>query len=123
RHPPGIARVEPHPLADSWITPRDRRQRRADRVLGAGGKGRDARAGPAVVLVPVAVPAAPHLVDATLGNARAELRLVVDDGYFRQVVHLPARLLQAELEIDLFGVEEEALVEEPDLLERLASGH
>ena len=48
---------------------------------------------------------------------------MVDDGRRREVVHLPAGLPQPELEVDLLGVQEELLVEEPDLLERLAAQH
>jgi hypothetical protein len=36
-------------------------------------------------------------------------------------VHLPARLPQPELQVDLLRVEEELLVEQPDLVERLAA--
>ena len=70
-----------------------------------------------MVLVPVPVPAPPHLVDPPLGNPGTELRLVVNDGRLGKVVHLPAGSAQPELQVDLLRIEEELLVEEPDLLE------
>src|SRR5205823_5820929 len=93
---------------------RERRARCANRVLSARRERGNACAGTAVVLPPIAVAAAPHLVDPPFRNFRAELRLVMDDGRFGEVAHLPARLAQAKLQIDLFGVEEELLVEQPD---------
>src|SRR5918992_350401 len=46
---------------------------------------------------------------------------VVDDGHHRQVAHVPARRLDPEAPVLLLGVEEEALVEAADLVERLAA--
>src|SRR5207249_2798920 len=41
------------------------------------------------------------------------------DRGLREVVHLPAGTAEPELQVDLLRVEEELLVERPDLLERL----
>src|SRR2546426_1146709 len=68
---------------------------------------------------PVAMPAAPHLVDPALGDAGAELRFVVDDRRPREVLDFPAGASKPELEVDLLRVEKEALVERPDLVQRL----
>src|SRR5439155_854310 len=78
----------------------------------------DAGAEGGVVLPPVAVAAAPHLVDPPLGNPGAELRLVVHDGHLREVLRAPAGPLQAAGEIRLLRVDEELLVEQADLVER-----
>ena len=74
-----------------------RRTDGAHRVLRPGGERGDPRAHAAVVLAPVAVTAAPHLVDPPLRDLGAELRLVVHDRRAREVVHLPARPPEAEL--------------------------
>jgi hypothetical protein len=76
-----------------------------------------------VMLLPVAVPATPHLVDAALRDVSAELGLVVHDADAREVVHLPACAVKPRLQVDLLRVEEEVLVEEPDLVERLSPQH
>src|SRR5919201_306925 len=115
---PRIAGVQEHlPRA----APCERGGGGAQRVLRAGGERGDACARAAVVLVPVAMPAAPHLVDAALGDLRTELRLVMDDGRTGEVVHLPAGAAEPELQVDLLGVEEEPLVEEAYLLQGLAA--
>src|SRR5579862_1205051 len=67
------------------------------------------------------MPAAPHLVDPPLGNARAELRLVMDDGDGREELRAPARVAEAPAQVRLLRVDEEALVEDADLVERLAT--
>src|SRR5215470_10245912 len=90
-------------------------------ILGAREKRSDADAQCGVVLAPVAVPAAPHLIDAPLGDSRAELRLVVNDSDLREVLGAPACAAQAAQEIRLLGVDEELLVEEADLVECLAT--
>src|SRR5438034_5701139 len=118
-HGPGIARVQAHAPAEARVGARHGRQRRAGQVLRSCRKRRDSRAHATVMLLPVAVPAPPHLVDAPVRNPRAELRLVVDNGRRREVVRLPAGLPQPILEVDLLGIEEEAFVEQPHLLERL----
>src|SRR5262249_61819215 len=97
--------------------------RRRTRVVPAGGVRCRPCAPGAVVLVPVAVPAPPHLVDAALRDLGAELGLMVDDRRVREVVHLPARLPEPELQVDLLGIEEELLVEEADFVQRLAPQH
>src|SRR5262245_12175258 len=117
-HAPGVPGVEKHPPTAAMP---DRCEGGAHGVLPAGCECRDARADDAVVLAPVAVPAPPHLVDTALRDLRAELRLVVDDGRLGEVVHVPAGVAQAELQVHLFGVEEELLVEQADLVERLAA--
>ena len=71
-----------------------------------------------MVLLPVAVPAPPHLVGAPLRDPRAELGFVVDDGHGREVVDVPAGTPEAQAEVGLLRVEEEALVEEAHLIER-----
>src|SRR6266508_4916531 len=120
---PRVPHVQPHAPAQTRIAPCDRRQTGAHRILDTGRDRGDAGPRCAVVLAPVPVPAPPHLVDAPFRDPGAELRLVVDNGDLRVVVHLPARLPEAELEVDLLRVEEELLVEEPDLVERLATQH
>ena len=67
------------------------------------------------------MPAAPHLVDPPLGDADAELRLVVNDRDLREVLRPPARAAQPAAEIGLLRVDEELLVEETDLLEGLTA--
>jgi len=109
--------VQEHPPR---ATARQRRDGGADGVLPTRRERGHARADAAVVLAPVAVAAAPHLVDATLGDFRTELGFVVDDRGVGEVVHLPTGLPQAELQVDLLGVEEELLVEQADLVQCLA---
>src|SRR5262245_10827529 len=120
RHAPRVARVQQHPGRDRAVGPCQGRQRRTGRVLGSRRERSDAGAGAAVVLVPVAVPAPPHLVDPPLGTPGAELRLVMHHLDLREVFDLPSRPSQAKLKVDLLRVEEELLVEEADLVERLA---
>src|SRR3954452_20794059 len=112
--------MQPHSRCEAAIPPRGRRDPGAQRVLHTGAERGDARADARMVLAPVAVPAPPHLVDPPLGDPGAELRLVVDDGDAREPVDVPAGAPQPELQVDLFRVDEEALVEEADLVERLA---
>src|SRR4029079_8487618 len=118
---PRITRVEAQTSCGSLVPADERSNEGACRILRAGRERGDARPCTAVVLAPVAVPAAPHLVDAPLRDPRAELRLVVHDRHRREVVHFPARLSKPHLQVDLLGVEEEVLVEETDLVQRLAS--
>src|SRR4051794_26098216 len=117
-HPDCVSRVQPHPAGEVAIT---RPQQRARGVLRAGAERSDAYARCGVVLPPVAVPAAPHLVDPPLGDADAELRLVVNDRDLREVLRPPARAAQPAAEIGLLRVDEELLVEETDLLEGLTA--
>ena len=67
------------------------------------------------------MPPAPHLVDPPLGDSGAELRLVVHDGDLREVLRPPPRAAQAPRQVRLLGVDEELLVEEAYLVERLAA--
>src|SRR5205823_1634367 len=62
-------------------------------------------------------------VDRLCLHLRAQTRLprVVEDRHAREVADAPARTLHPEAEIRLLGVDEEALVEEPGALERLAT--
>src|SRR5438067_10286537 len=71
-----VARVEAHARSEIAVAGPDQP---AQRVLRAGEQRRRARAGGGMVLSPVAVPPAPHLVDPPLGDPGAELRLVMDD--------------------------------------------
>src|SRR5206468_9910328 len=89
-------------------------------ILRAGSKRRDPRTHPGMVFPPVAVPATPELVEPALRDVRAELRLVVNNGHCREVAHVPAGTPEPQTEVDLLEIEEEVLVEEPDLVERLA---
>src|SRR5262249_59730764 len=118
-----VACVQPHPPPEPRLAPSEERECAPSRVLGAGRDRRATGPGPAVVLAPVAVAAPPHLVDPTLWNLRAELRLVMDDGRLGEVVHLPTGFPEPKLEIDLLRVEEEALVEETHLGKRFAPQH
>src|SRR5580765_4970679 len=120
-HPPRVTRMQAHPRFDARVTPGCRRQQRTGGVLAPGGECGNTRTRSAVVLPPVAVPAAPHLVDAPLGDAGAELRLVVDDGELREVMRFPAGPPQPRLQVDLLGIEKEILVEQADLVERLTA--
>src|SRR3954453_5918142 len=52
-------------------------------------------------------------------RAGAGAAAVVDDGQLRQVPDPPAAPLDPQAEVDLLGVEEEALVEQPGPLQRL----
>src|SRR5262245_37152897 len=114
-----VSRVQPHARPEGVVPAEER----PCAVLRPGREGGDARACRGVVLAPVAVPAPPHLVDPALRNPGAELRLVVDDRCRREVLDGPAGLPKAKLEIHFFRVEEELLVEQADLVERLPSEH
>src|SRR5581483_8402568 len=103
-HPDRVARVQPHPRGEIAVA---RANQRAQRVLRAGEGGGDAGSRSRVVLFPIAVPAAPHLVDPPLGDAGAELRLVVDDRDRREELRPPAGVAQPAAEVGLLGVDEE----------------
>ena len=117
-HTDGVARVQPHPARE---VPVAHPEQRARRVLRPRAERSDADAECRVVLLPVPVPPAPHLVDPPLRDSRAELRLVVHDGDLREVLRPPSRAAQAPRQVRLLGVDEELLVEEADLVERLTA--
>src|SRR5512142_1734161 len=99
-----VTRMEPHPAREVSVASSQQRPRG---VLRAGEEGSDRGTGSGVVLSPVAVTAAPHLVDPPLGDPHAELRFVVHDGHLREVLRPPARTAKAAREIGLLGIDEE----------------
>src|ERR671936_618066 len=112
--------MEPHSRCEGAIPPHSGREAGAQRILDAGAERGYPRPERRVVLPPVAVAAAPHLVDPAFGDRGAELRLVVNDRRAWEVVHLPPRAPEPQLQVDLLGVDEEPFVEEPNLVESIA---
>src|SRR5438552_6641959 len=100
-HPDRVARVQPHPARE---VPVSRSEQCACRVLRARAEGGDADTQRGVMLPPVAVPAAPHLVDPPLGDSRAELGLMVHDCDLREVLRAPARPAETAAQIRLLRV-------------------
>src|SRR6202008_3879489 len=87
-----VAGMEPHPGREVAVAAAEECPKP---VLRAAEAGRDSCAGRRVMLRPVAVPPAPHLVDAPLGNPGAELRLVMHDRDLREVLSPPAGVPEA----------------------------
>src|SRR5690242_16689177 len=98
--------MQAHPARE---VPVIRSQQRSHPVLGARAESGEANAPRRVVLAPVAMPPAPHLVDAPFGDSCTELRFVMHDSDLGEVLGAPARAAQAALQIRLLGVDEELL--------------